>query len=83
MGLNTDLLQMLLDAGYKKKDVFHYWSDLYVFKNKLTTKIIKEWCVKNDYSFDWSCKEFRDQITGFAMYDVAFQWHPLEEMRGD
>ena len=36
-------MQRLLDAGYPREDVYHYYSDLYVYVTPLTTRVIKEW----------------------------------------
>ena len=76
---NKTLLQRILDSGYPKEDIFHHESDLYVYVTPTTTKIIKEWCVENDYSQDWHFHMFKDQITGRMMFDCAFQYYETEE----
>lgn len=69
------LLQRLLDAGYPKEDVFHHGSDLYVFVTPVTKRVVEEWCKEHGYSRSWHCPMFKDQVTGRAMYDCAFQYY--------
>ena len=69
------MLELLLEAGYKKEDVFHHESDLYIYVTPLTTKIVEEWCNLRQYNVNWHCPKFRDQITGKMMYDCAFQYY--------
>ena len=38
------LMQMLLDAGYPREEMYHHESDLYVYVTPLTTKVIEDWC---------------------------------------
>lgn len=38
------LKQMLLDAGYPESEMYHHYSDLYVFVTPVTTKVINKWC---------------------------------------
>ena len=71
------LMPRLLDAGYPSDEVFHHYSDLYVFKNELTERIIREWLEDNGYRpHPFLINEFTDQITGKQMFDVAFQYLP-------
>lgn len=78
------LIEMLLEAGYEKKDIFHHESDLYVFVTDTTTKVIREWLVDNGYNVDilngdeFLLTKFRDQITGKLMYDIAFQYYEVK-----
>ena len=69
------LLQLLLDAGYPKEDMFHHCSDLYVFVTPVTTRVIEGWCKEHGYTKNWHCPMFKDQITGRQMYDCAFQYY--------
>lgn len=76
---NKPLMQMLLDEGYPKEEIFHHASDLYVYKTPLTIKVRDEWMKMNGYhkgilrsSFLYS--EFTDQVTGRRMFDFAFQY---------
>lgn len=73
----TLLKEKLIKAGYPKEEMYHhsYGSDLYVYVTPLTTKVIEEWCNENGFSKNWHCPIFKDQITGRAMYDCAFQWY--------
>lgn len=68
------LMDILAEAGYTESKMYHHESDLYVFKTELTTRVIQQWCKANGYSFDVMVDTFRDQITGNAMYDIAFQY---------
>ena len=70
------LMEMLEEAGYSESKMYHHESDLYVFKTELTTRVIQQWCKAHGYSFDVMVSTFKDQITGNAMYDVAFQYTP-------
>lgn len=69
------LKQMLLDAGYPENEMFHHYSDLYVFVTPVTTRVIDKWCNEHGYTKSWHCSKFKDQITGKPMYDCAFQWY--------
>lgn len=69
------LLKRLLEAGYPEKDVFHHGSDLYVFVTPITKRVVEEWCKEHGYSRSWNCPIFKDQVTGKAMYDCAFQYY--------
>lgn len=73
------LKQMLLDAGYPEIEMFHHYSDLYVFVTQVTTRVIDEWCNEHGYTKSLHCPKFKDQITGRMMYDIAFQYY--EEVR--
>ena len=73
--MQKTLMEMLIEAGYPKEEMDHHCSDLYVYVTPLITKVIEEWCKANNYSMDWHCPIFKDQITGKMMYDCAFQWY--------
>ena len=45
---NKTLLQRFIEAGYSAKDIFLHESDLYVFVTPITTRVINEWCRKQD-----------------------------------
>lgn len=72
------LLERLLDAGYPKDQVFHHYSDLYVFVTPLIKSIIDRWCKENGFRKELHVSTFSDQVTGRLMYDVAFQWHKID-----
>lgn len=79
--MNTkSLMERLLEAGYPPEDIHHYYSDLYVYVNTLTTRIITEWAHENGYDSNLRdgvfVQTFKDQITGRKMYDIAFQYIP-------
>ena len=73
------LKQMLLDAGYPKIEMFHHYSDLYVFVTPVTTRVIDEWCNEHGYTKNLHCPKFKDRITGKLMYDCAFQCYEEEK----
>lgn len=81
------LMQMLIEAGYPRDDVRHHESDLYIYANQLTTKVLEDWCRANGWNVELVrqksclCDTFVDQITGRRMYDVAFQYIPWWEKR--
>lgn len=77
--MSKNLMQRLIDAGYPKKDMHHWQSDLYIFVTPLTTKIVREWCADNQFNMDWQCPKFVDQITGKMMYDCFCQYYEVKE----
>lgn len=77
--MKKTLMEMLLEAGYPKEEMFSHESDLYVYKTPLTTEVIKKWCEEHGFSMNWHCPEFKDQITGRPMYDCAFQYYKMED----
>lgn len=72
---NKTLKEVLIEAGYPEAEMFHHASDLYVYVTPLTKKIIEKWCQDHNYSINWHCPTFTDQITGRKMYDCAFCWY--------
>ena len=72
------LMERFLVCGYPKEDMDHHESDLYVYKTPLTDKIVTVWAKENGYSKDWHCPTFKDQVTGKAMFDCAFQYHTID-----
>lgn len=77
---NKSLMERLLEAGYPPEDIYHHYSDLYVYVTPLTTRIITEWVNENGYDNNlrngWFVQTFRDQITGRMMYDIVLQYIP-------
>lgn len=73
------LMELLIEAGYPESEMDHHESDLYVYVTPVTTKVISEWCKKNEYRREWHCPVFTDQITGRQMYDCAFQYYERSE----
>lgn len=73
--LKKTMIELLLEAGYKKEDMFHHNSDLYIYVTPLTTKIVEEWCNLRQFRIEWHCPKFKDQVTGKQMYDCAFQYY--------
>ena len=77
METKKPLMQMLLEAGYPRHQMFHHYSDLYVFATEKTRRIINKWLRQENLNGSLFVSTFTDQITGRLMYDIAFQY--LEE----
>ena len=77
METKKPLMQMLLEAGYPRDQMFHHYSDLYVFVTEKTRQIINKWLRQENLNGSLFVSTFTDQITGRLMYDIAFQY--LEE----
>ena len=76
---DKSLMERLLEAGYPPEDIYHHYSDLYVYVTPLTTRVLKAWMKDNNYTDNLNgflIQTFRDQITGRKMYDIAFQYIP-------
>lgn len=71
------LMERLVEAGYPRSDMFHHYSDLYVYLTPLTKKVIDQWIKDNGYKKNLFVSTFTDQVTGEKMYDVAFQYDPF------
>ena len=70
------LMKRLIDAGFTEKDMFHHYSDLYVYVTPESTKIVEEWCRERGFRRAWMCPMFRSNIDGKPMYDCAFAYEP-------
>ena len=70
----TELMRRLVDAGYPREEMYHHYTDLYVYVNEISRPVIEQWCAEHGWRKDWTCPIFRDQITGRPMYDCAFQY---------
>lgn len=68
------LMQRLLDAGYPRDEMFNHESDLYIYVTPLTRRVVEAWCRENRFARTHHCPMFRDEVTGRAMYDCAFQY---------
>lgn len=75
------LMEKLVEAGYPKEDFFHHCSDLYIYANSMTQRVINEWFKEQQLDRTLFVSMFTDQITGKPMYDVAFQYTPYWEER--
>lgn len=62
-----NIYQAMIDA---KQEVFNHESDLYVFVNDVTTKLV------NQYTFKQNVRTFTDNVTGKLMYDIPFAFVP-------
>ena len=81
--MNTkSLMQMLLDAGYPKEEMYNHESDLYIYVTPLTTQVLEDWCKVNGWHVElvkqrWMLFDiFTDNVTGRRMYDIAGQYVP-------
>ena len=84
--MEKTLIEMLIDAGYPKEDIFHHYSDLYVFATPMTERVIKEWMNINGYNKEMLKSKllfdtFTDQVTGKKMYDIGFQYYEMEDIK--
>lgn len=73
------LIEKLIEAGYPNSDMYHHYSDLYVFVTPLTTQVIDEWFTEQKLNKALFVSRFTDQITGKPMYDIAFQYYKEEK----
>lgn len=71
------LMQRLVDEGYPSSEMYHHYSDLYIFATPMTQRVVNQWCKDNGYHRDLFVSTFHDQQTGRLMYDVAFQYDPF------
>lgn len=69
-------MEKLVEAGYPQEHFYHHCSDLYLFANSLTQKVINEWFEEQQMDRTLFVSIFTDQITGKPMYNVAFQYTP-------
>ena len=83
------LIERLIDAGYPREEMFHHETDLYIYDNALTRKVIREYCTENGWpniarQMDYTIvdclviKSFRDNITGKMMLDCFGQYYGTE-----
>lgn len=75
------LIEKLIEAGYPREEMYHHYSDLYIFITPLTTRVIDEWFKEQELDKALFVEKFRDQITGRPMYSVSFQYIPYWEER--
>ena len=73
------LMERLLDAGYPRNEMYHHYSDLYIFATPLTNRVVNQWAADNGLHRQLFVTTFRDQVTGRLMYDIAFQYDPFWE----
>lgn len=73
------LMERLLAAGYPRNEMYHHYSNLYVFATPLTKRIVDRWAADNGLHRHLFVSTFTDQVTGRLMYDVAFQYDPFWE----
>lgn len=77
----SSLIEKLVMAGYPRKEMYHHYSDLYVFITPVTIKVVDEWFKEQQLHKDLFVSRFKDNITGKTMYDIAFQYY--EEIEQD
>lgn len=75
------LMKKLVEAGYPQEDFFRHESDLYIYLTPLTKRVVDSWFKEQGLHRHLFVSTFTDQITGRAMYDIAFQYTPYWEER--
>lgn len=74
------LIEMLIEAGYPKEEMYHHGTDLYIFATPITKRVTERWYKERGYNLHHNRSMFTDQVTGRPMYDCAFQYYePIEE----
>lgn len=63
------LIEKLIEAGYPRDEMYHHYSDLYVFITPLTIRVVDEWFKEQGYNKDLFVSRFTDNVTGKPMYD--------------
>lgn len=75
MAENKTLIEALLEAGYPKEEIYHHYSDLYIYVTPTTTAVVDSWFAENKLHKHLFVSRFKDLITGRLMYDIAFQYY--------
>ena len=70
------LMEKLIEAGYPESDMFHHYSDLYVYCTPTTKRVIDKWFEESGLKRHLFVSTFTDQVTGRKMYDISFQYTP-------
>lgn len=70
------LFEMLIESGYPREDIHHWYSDMYVSKNSSTSQVIDDWIQKSGIKRDLFVDEFKDNVTGESMYEIKFAYVP-------
>lgn len=73
--MEKSLIECLIEAGYPRSEMYHHYSDLYIYVTPLTKKVVKDWYNKKGYRLSHNVVIFKDNITGKLMYDCAFQYY--------
>lgn len=71
---NKTLMETLIDAGYPREEMYHHYSDLYIFLTPKTARIVDRWYKEHGLNRRLFVKPFKDQITSRPMLDCAFQY---------
>lgn len=71
------LIEKLIEAGYPRDEMYHHYSDLYIFITPLTIRVVDEWFKEQGYNKDLFVSRFTDNVTGKPMYDIAFQYYEI------
>lgn len=74
--MKKTLMESLIEAGYPKEEMYHHYSDLYVYATPLTQRVIDEWFTENRLNRCSFVSMFTDNVTGRKMYDCTFQYIP-------
>lgn len=75
------LMEILIENGYPREQMYNHETDLYIFANALANKSIDQWCKETGFKRYLFVSTFRDNLTGKLMYDCAFQYTPEWERK--
>lgn len=70
------LMEKLKEAGYPEADMFHHETDLYIYATPQTKQVVDAWFKEKGLERSLFVKPFKDAVTGFPMFDIAFQYDP-------
>lgn len=73
------LIEKLIKAGYPPEEMYHHYSDLYIFRTPLTCKVVDTWFKESGLNRNLFVSCFRDNVTGKPMFDIAFQYYDYTE----
>ena len=45
----TELMRRLVDAGYPREEMYHHYTDLYVYVNEISRPVIEQWCAEHGW----------------------------------
>ena len=78
MSNEKTLIERLVEAGYPVDDIHHHYTDLYVYQNEITDRVLDCWLKEKGRSGlkdeDFFVERFNSNIDGKPMYDIAFQY---------
>lgn len=72
--MSKSLIEVLIEAGYPREDIYHHESDLYIYLTPLTKRVVDGWFKEQGLHRHLFVSTFTDQVTGRKMCDIAFQY---------